>query len=52
MWKTNLKVLLVALVIIGFYTGVAHVIPQLESEVPTELNLGAGVTPETLVAAG
>jgi len=52
MWKTNLKVLLVALAVIGFYTGVAHVIPQLKSEVPAELNLGAGVTPEALVAAG
>lgn len=52
MGKTNLKVLLVAAVVIGFYTGVAHVIPQLQSEVPTELTLGAGVTPEALVAAG
>jgi len=52
MWKTNLKVLLVALSVIGFYTGVAHMIPQLQSEVPEALNLGAGVTPEALVAAG
>lgn len=52
MWRTNLKVLLVALLVIGFYTTIAHVIPQLESEVPEELNLGAGVTPEALVAAG
>ena len=37
MWKTNLKVLLVALLVIGFYTGVAHIIPQLESEVPEAL---------------
>ena len=52
MWKTNLKVLLVAFVVIGFYTGVAHIIPQLQSEVPTALDLSSGVTPEALVAAG
>lgn len=52
MWKTNLKVLLVALSVIGFYTGVAHIIPQLQSEVPEALDLSSGVTPEALVAAG
>jgi mono/diheme cytochrome c family protein len=52
MWKTNLKVLLVALTVIGFYAGVANIIPQLESEVPTALDLSSGVTPEALVAAG
>lgn len=52
MWKTNLKVLLVALLVIGFYTGVAHIIPQLQSEVPEALTLGAGVTTEALVTAG
>lgn len=52
MWKTNLKVLLVAALVIGFYTGVAHIIPQLESEVPEALALTADVTPEALVAAG
>jgi mono/diheme cytochrome c family protein len=52
MWKTNLKVLLVALLVVGFYTGVAHVIPQLQSEVPEALDLSSGVTPEALVAAG
>lgn len=52
MWKTNLKVLAVALVVIGFYTMIAHVIPQLESEVPEELDLGADRSPEALVAAG
>jgi mono/diheme cytochrome c family protein len=52
MWKTNLKVLLVALMVVGFYTVVANIIPQLQSEVPEALNLGAGVTPEALVAAG
>jgi len=52
MWKTNLKVLAIALVVVGFYTTVAHVIPQLQSEVPEALALGASVTPEALVAAG
>lgn len=52
MWKTNLKVLFVALLVVGFYTGVAHIIPQLESEVPEALSLSADVTPEALVAAG
>lgn len=52
MWRTNLRVLAVAALVIGFYTTVAHVIPQLESEVPEALDLGAGATPEALVAAG
>jgi mono/diheme cytochrome c family protein len=42
----------VALVVVGFYTLIAHSIPQLESEVPESLDLSAGVTPEALVAAG
>ncbi|MDQ3698785.1 MAG: cytochrome c [Gemmatimonadota bacterium] len=52
MWKTNLKVLVTAVIVVGFYTMVAHAIPQLESEVPEALSLGAGATPEALVAAG
>ena len=52
MWKTNLKVLAIALVVVGFYTTVAHIIPQLQSEVPEALALGTGVTTEALVAAG
>ncbi|HEX9895775.1 MAG TPA: c-type cytochrome [Gemmatimonadales bacterium] len=52
MWRTNLKVLVLALLVIGFYTTVAHVIPQLQSEVPEELNLGTGVSADALVAAG
>lgn len=52
MWKINLKVLAVTFVVLGFYTGVAHIIPQLESEVPEALALGTDVTPEALVAAG
>jgi mono/diheme cytochrome c family protein len=52
MWRTNLKVLLVAGVVLAFYTTVAHIIPQLQSEVPETLTLGANATPEALVAAG
>ena len=52
MWKTNLKVLMTGLVVIGFYTTVAQIIPQLESAVPEVLDLSAGVTPEVLVPAG
>jgi mono/diheme cytochrome c family protein len=52
MWKTNLKVLVTALIVIGFYTTVAHIIPQLKSEVPETLDLSAGASPEALMAAG
>ncbi|HEX5831647.1 MAG TPA: c-type cytochrome [Gemmatimonadaceae bacterium] len=52
MWRTNLKVLATALAVVGFYTTVAHVIPQLQSEVPEALALGTDVTPEALAAAG
>jgi mono/diheme cytochrome c family protein len=52
MWRTNLRVLCLALAVIGFYTMVAHIIPQLQSEVPETLALGGDVTPEALVAAG
>ncbi len=46
MWRTNLSVAFVGLIVIGFYTSVAHIIPQLRSEVPAELDLSAGVTAE------
>jgi mono/diheme cytochrome c family protein len=52
MWKINLRVLGVTLLVIGFYTTVAHVIPQLQSEVPETLSLTGNVSPEALVAAG
>jgi len=52
MWQTNLKVLAVAAVVLSFYTGVAHIIPQLQSEVPESVNLGAGATGEQLASAG
>jgi mono/diheme cytochrome c family protein len=52
MWRTNLKIVAVTLAVVGFYTLVAHVIPQLQSEVPESLVLGADASPEALVAAG
>lgn len=52
MWRTNLKVLFVAVAVVGFYTMVAHIIPQLESEVPEALDLSGDVSAEALVAAG
>src|SRR5215218_1915866 len=52
MWKINLRVLVLALGTMLFYTAIAHVIPQLESEVPAALALGADASPEALAAAG
>jgi mono/diheme cytochrome c family protein len=52
MWLTNLKVAAIGLAVILSYTAVAHMIPQLESEVPEALDLSGDVTPEALVAAG
>jgi mono/diheme cytochrome c family protein len=52
MWKTNLKVMALGLGVIAFYTVIAQIIPQLESEVPEALDLSGEVTPEVLVAAG
>ncbi len=52
MWKTNLKVLLIAAIVLGFYTTIAQIIPQLQSAVPEVLDLTAGVTPEVLIPAG
>ena len=52
MWRTNLKVLFATLLTVGFYTGVAHIIPQLESEVPETLALSGDVSPAQLAEAG
>ena len=52
MWGTNLKVGGVVIGTLALYTAVANVIPQVQSEVPRQLSLGANVTPEELVAAG
>ena len=52
MWAINLKVLGVVLGTLALYTLIANKIPQVQSEVPRALTLGADVTPEQLVAAG
>ncbi len=52
MWKTNLKIVLLGAVVLGFYTFVAQIIPQLQSEVPVTIDLSAGVTAEVLLGAG
>ncbi|HEX7050005.1 MAG TPA: c-type cytochrome [Longimicrobiales bacterium] len=52
MLGTNLKILAVVLVTVGFYTLLANAIPQVESEVPETLTFSGEVTPAALVAAG
>jgi mono/diheme cytochrome c family protein len=52
MWVTNLKVVGIVLGTLALYTLIANKIPQVQSEVPQTLTLGANVTPEQLVAAG
>src|SRR5881227_3238245 len=52
MWATNLKVVGVVLGTLALYTLIANKIPQVQSEVPHALTLGANVTPEQLVTAG
>lgn len=52
MWATNLKIVAVGLVVIGFYTLVARIIPQLQSEVPQAVAVGPGASAEELIAAG
>ena len=46
MWRTNLKVIALGAVVIGFYTLIANIIPQVQSEVPEVLDL-RGLTPFT-----
>lgn len=52
MLTTNLKIVAVVLGTVLFYTVLANAIPQVQSDVPSELTFGADVTPEQLVAAG
>src|SRR5437660_8692904 len=52
MWATNLKIVGIVLGTLALYTLIANTIPQVESEVPQTVTLGANVTPEQLVAAG
>lgn len=49
---TGLKVGAVVLGTVGFYTMLANTIPQVESDVPSELAFTGTVTAEQLVAAG
>jgi mono/diheme cytochrome c family protein len=52
MWATNAKIVALSLAVIGFYTLVAHIIPQLQSEVPAQVAIGPAASPEELAAAG
>jgi mono/diheme cytochrome c family protein len=52
MWRTNLRILALTLGVVAFYTAIAHVIPQLQSDVPEALALGTDASPEALVSAG
>ena len=49
---TNLKIAAVVVFTLSLYTLIANSIPQVQSEVPEELDLSAGVTAAALVAAG
>jgi len=52
MWAINLRIFGVVLGTLALYTLIANKIPQMQSEVPHALALGANVTPEQLVSAG
>jgi mono/diheme cytochrome c family protein len=52
MWGTNLRIIGVVVGTLALYTLIANKIPQVQSEVPKALSLGANVTPEQLVSAG
>ena len=52
MWSINLRIFGVVLGTLAVYTLIANKIPQVQSEVPRALTLGANVTPEQLVSAG
>src|SRR5262245_13294360 len=52
MWAINLRIVGVVLGTLALYTLIANKIPQVQSEVPRALSLGANVTPEQLASAG
>ena len=52
MWRINLKILALTFGVLAFYTVIANVIPQLQSEVPEALDLTSNASPEALAAAG
>jgi mono/diheme cytochrome c family protein len=51
-WAINLRIFGVVIGTLALYTLIANKIPQVQSEVPRALTLGANVTPEQLVQAG
>jgi len=52
MWAINLRIIGVVLGTLALYTLIANKIPQVQSEVPHALSLGANVTPVQLTNAG
>ncbi len=52
MWVENLKIFGVVLGTLGLFTLVANSIPQVQSEVPAELNFGADVSADELMVSG
>jgi len=52
MWATNLKVIGVVLGTLFVYTLICNKIPQMQSEVPQKITLGANATPDQIAAAG
>jgi mono/diheme cytochrome c family protein len=52
MWRINLKILALTVGVLAFYTVIANIIPQLQSEVPEALDLAGNTSPEALAAAG
>ena len=51
MWRTNLKIALLVVGLLGLYTLVANSIPQIESEVPQAMDVSS-MTSEQMVSAG
>src|SRR5207245_11634646 len=52
MWAPDATIVGIVRGTLALYTLIANEIPQVQSEVPQTLTLGANVTPEQLVAAG
>ncbi|MFI5280849.1 MAG: c-type cytochrome [Gemmatimonadales bacterium] len=52
MWRTNLKVIGLVIGVLGLYTLVANSIPQMQSEVPKQIDMSGDITPQQLVAIG
>jgi mono/diheme cytochrome c family protein len=51
MWRTNLKIVALVAGLLGLYMFVANSIPQIQSEVPQEMDVSS-MTPEQMVSAG